>query len=272
MHLDGRVGRGGRARPADHPARGPQRPRPAGRPARPGQDRRRGRRVGPRRLPARARPWPSASPGSSRRRGRRAWRSASSPARWPARSLKTDRAKLKQVVSNLLSNALRYTEAGPHPAPTASGTATRSGSPSRTPGSGSPRRTRRGSSRSSRGWTTRTARRARGRGWAWRSADGWPASSAARSPWRASRAGAAPSPWPCRPRSWSPEAPAGPAPGRRRRRPPRPRGSVVVVEDNLSSRQTLARVLRRMGYRVLRGGQRPRRPGPDPPGPADASS
>ena len=52
----------------------------------------------------------------------------------------------------------------------------------------------------------------------------------------------------------APEAPAVPAPAPRRRQPPRPSGTVVVVEDNLSSRQTLAKVLRRMGYRVLEAG------------------
>ena len=56
---------------------------------------------------------------------------------------------------------------------------TRSRSASRTPGSGSTRPTSRGFSRSSPFWTAPAAHSARGPGWAWRSAGGWPCCSAA---------------------------------------------------------------------------------------------
>ena len=108
-----------------------------------------------------------------------------SPTAWRTPSIETDRAKLKQILCNLLSNALRYTDEG-HIRVYCERT--------RRPGAhlrrGHRRRHRpgrpgRGSSTSSPPWSSPTARPARGPAWAWPSAGAWPTCSRARSPCRA---------------------------------------------------------------------------------------
>ena len=133
--------------------------------------------------------------------------------------LDTDRAKLKQILSNLLSNSLRYTESGHIRlfAEQRRGVDPDRGGGHRDRDQGRADQGRR-SSTSSPSWSTPTGPGPRGPAWDWRSAGGSPTCSTARSTSTASPAGAAPSSSTCPPCRPHPRGRPGRA-GRPRARP-----------------------------------------------------